>query len=167
MKYPACNRRAALVATTSDPRCRSFSGCAAARAAAAGTLETGWKGRLRKMFGGAETSQGGVLAKNFTSAYFALERRPGRAPGGVMAARGGGKPAAVEASRYLGVGLTWALSTLLFLWLGTLVDGWLGTRPWLTLLGAFVGASAGFYYMYYHLVVRPRQSHDDAGEGRP
>ena len=36
-------------------------------------------------------------------------------------------------------------------------SSWLGSEPWLTLVGAFVGASAGFYYMYHHLVVVPRQ----------
>ena len=61
-------------------------------------------------------------------------------------------PPQVEISRYLGYGLTWALSTLLFLYLGTLADKWLGTRPALTLVGAFVGAAAGFYYMYRNLV---------------
>lgn len=60
-------------------------------------------------------------------------------------------------SQYLGHGLTWAASTLLFLWLGTKADGWLGTEPWLALVGAFVGAGAGFYHMYYHLVVVPRE----------
>jgi F0F1-type ATP synthase assembly protein I len=44
--------------------------------------------------------------------------------------------------------MTWALSTALFLWLGTLADGWLGSEPWFTLIGAFVGAAAGFYYLY-------------------
>lgn len=64
---------------------------------------------------------------------------------------------AAEGSRYVGVGLTWALSTLLFLWLGTRADAWLGTEPALTLIGAFVGAGAGFYYMIHHLVVEPRR----------
>lgn len=73
-------------------------------------------------------------------------------------------PAQVEVSRYLGYGLTWALSTLLFLYLGTLGDEWLGTKPALTLIGAFVGAAAGFYYMYRHLVEAPKQKKDDAGE---
>lgn len=62
-----------------------------------------------------------------------------------------------EASRYLGVGMTWALSTALFLWLGTLLDGRWNTEPIFTLLGAFVGAAAGFYYMYHHLVTMPQQ----------
>lgn len=65
--------------------------------------------------------------------------------------------ASAQASKSIGVGLTSALSTLLFLYLGTRADAWLGTTPWLTLAGAFVGAGAGFYYMYYHLVIEPRQ----------
>lgn len=48
--------------------------------------------------------------------------------------------------------MTWALSTLLFLFLGTKADAWLNTKPAFTLIGAFVGAGAGFYHMYYHLV---------------
>lgn len=72
------------------------------------------------------------------------ERGPGR----------GGKQ--LDVADYLGHGLTWAASTLLFLWLGTVADDWLGTEPWLTLLGAFVGAGAGFYHMYHHLVIVPR-----------
>lgn len=54
---------------------------------------------------------------------------------------------AADLGRYLGAGLTWTISTLLFLWVGVEVDAWLGTRPWATLLGAFVGAAAGLYWM--------------------
>ena len=71
-----------------------------------------------------------------------------------------------SASQYLGHGLTWAASTLLFLWLGTRADAWLGTEPWLSLLGAFVGAGAGFYHMYHHLVVVPRER-DASKRGGP
>lgn len=66
-------------------------------------------------------------------------------------------PPMVEAGRYLGHGLTWALSTALFLFLGWLLDRWLGTMPLFLILGAFVGAAAGFYNLYYHLVVEPRE----------
>jgi hypothetical protein len=75
-----------------------------------------------------------------------------------------GKPGAkgptglAAAGPYLGLGLTWALSTLLFLWLGSKADAWLGTEPWLTLIGAFTGASAGFYYMYRHLMMDAERS---------
>jgi predicted membrane protein len=61
-------------------------------------------------------------------------------------------PPNVEIARALSSGLTWALSTALFLYLGSLVDGWLETGPVFTLIGAFVGAAAGFYYLYSQLM---------------
>lgn len=64
---------------------------------------------------------------------------------------------AAQAGRYLGTGMAWALSTGLFLWLGSLIDGRWKTEPIFTLLGALVGAAAGFYYMYYHLVSLPQR----------
>jgi hypothetical protein len=59
------------------------------------------------------------------------------------------------AGQYAGYGFTWALSTLLFLLAGWWVDGKVGTTPFLTILGAFVGAGAGFYSLYHHIVVEP------------
>jgi F0F1-type ATP synthase assembly protein I len=58
----------------------------------------------------------------------------------------------VDVARAMSLGLTWALSTALFLYLGMLVDGWLDTKPVFTLVGAFVGAAAGFYYLYSQLM---------------
>ncbi len=49
-----------------------------------------------------------------------------------------------EVGRYTGFGLAWALSVLLFLLIGYWLDGKLGTLPWLTVAGAFVGAAGGF-----------------------
>jgi F0F1-type ATP synthase assembly protein I len=73
----------------------------------------------------------------------------------------------VEVGRYLGLGLTWALSTLLFLYLGSRADAWLHTKPYLTVLGAFLGAGAGFYSMIYNLMVVPRRRKEAAErEGR-
>jgi len=66
-------------------------------------------------------------------------------------------PLGQAVGQYLGYGLQWALATALFLFLGWLADGWLGTKPLLTIVGAFVGAGAGFYSLYYHLVVEPRR----------
>jgi F0F1-type ATP synthase assembly protein I len=69
-----------------------------------------------------------------------------------------------------------AVATLVFLWLGTVADRWLGTRPAFTLVGAFVGAAAGFYHMIHHLIVVPKRRVEaerrktreaDGGEGRP
>lgn len=68
-------------------------------------------------------------------------------------------PSLVQAAgQYLGYGLQWAVATVLFLFLGWLLDGWVGTKPLFTILGAFVGAGAGFYSLYYHMVVQPRRS---------
>jgi F0F1-type ATP synthase assembly protein I len=65
---------------------------------------------------------------------------------------------------YLGHGLTLAASTLLFLWLGTKADEWLNTEPWLALLGAFVGAAAGFYHMVQQLIVVPQERDGERNE---
>ena len=73
-------------------------------------------------------------------------KEPGRAP---------------EVSKYMGAGLTLALSTALFSYLGLWADRRWGTEPVLTLIGAFVGAGAGFYYMYYHLVIEPQRRRED------
>ena len=64
-------------------------------------------------------------------------------------------------SQFLGHGLAFALSTLLFLMAGYWADRRLGTGGFLTVVGAFVGASAGFYSMYYHIVIEPRKKADN------
>lgn len=68
-----------------------------------------------------------------------------------------------EVGRYAGHGLTIALSTALFAWLGDWLDGRLGTRPLFVLLGMCVGFGAGFYSMYRQLVP-PRGEDGPAGE---
>jgi positive regulator of sigma E activity len=62
--------------------------------------------------------------------------------------------------QFLGHGLTWALSVLLFLAVGAWLDTKLGTSPFLLILGAFVGGGAGFYSLYYHIVIEPRNRED-------
>ena len=54
-------------------------------------------------------------------------------------------------------GITIAASIVLFLWLGDLLDKRIGTSPLFALLGMFTGAAGGFYRLYLHLVVIPRQ----------
>ncbi|MFQ5704330.1 MAG: AtpZ/AtpI family protein [Gemmatimonadales bacterium] len=46
---------------------------------------------------------------------------------------------------YVGVGFQFVGAILLFLYLGWKADGWLGIKPVLTILGAFLGAALGFY----------------------
>lgn len=67
----------------------------------------------------------------------------------------------------LGHGITIAVAIGLFLWLGDLADAALGTSPVLALLGMFLGAAAGFYRLYVHMVVLPRQEGLDAGDEEP
>lgn len=64
---------------------------------------------------------------------------------------------APRAGDLAGVGLGFAASVALFLFLGMWADGKLGTSPWLLILGAFIGGTAGFWSMYRRLVVEPRQ----------
>lgn len=64
-------------------------------------------------------------------------------------------------AQYMGYGLSWALSVLLFLGIGGWLDSKLGTSPILLILGAFVGGAAGFYSLYYHVVIEPRNREDD------
>lgn len=61
------------------------------------------------------------------------------------------------AAEGLAHGITIAASIVLFLWLGDLLDGRLGTSPLFAFLGLFFGAGASFYRMYVHLVVLPRE----------
>jgi len=76
-----------------------------------------------------------------------------------------GQGRAPAASEYLSVGLTSALSTALFAYGGLWADRRWETEPVLTLLGALVGAGAGFYHMYHHLVVVPRDRQREKRDG--
>lgn len=78
--------------------------------------------------GGAERPQGG-------------RRRPQSGPTGADVA---------------GVGLQFAASILVFLFLGKWLDGKLGTEPWLMVIGVFLGAAGGFYSMYRKLLAPTR-----------
>lgn len=46
------------------------------------------------------------------------------------------------------VGLSFVLALVMGFGGGYLLDGWLGTSPWLTLLGFFVGVAAGVLNVY-------------------
>ena len=58
----------------------------------------------------------------------------------------------VQVARYSGLGLQLAGSLLLFMLGGSWLDKRLGTSPVLTLIGALVGATAGFYSLYRNLM---------------
>ncbi len=55
----------------------------------------------------------------------------------------------------LGLGLNVVASAFLFGLLGRWVGSKVGGQEYLTLLGGFIGAAAGFYSLYMHLTTRP------------
>ena len=60
---------------------------------------------------------------------------------------GGGGGAALA-----GAGIQFAISILLFLYVGQWLDRRLGWAPWGTLVGVFIGAAAGFTSIYRRLM---------------
>ena len=84
---------------------------------------------------------------------------PGAGPGG--APPGKGQPEeGFSVSEFAGVGIQFAVSILLFLYVGQWLDRKLGTQPWLLIVGVFLGAGLGFYSMYKKLMAA--QARDEA-----
>lgn len=67
---------------------------------------------------------------------------------------------------YAGLGLQFAVSILLFLYVGQWVDGRLGTEPWFMIAGVFTGAGASFYSMYRKLMAIQERDEREARERR-
>lgn len=85
----------------------------------------------------------------------ARDLKDSRAKGGFLDRKG--SFASGPAAQFMGLGLQFVLSLLLFLYLGQWVDGKLGTAPWFMILGVFTGASAAFYSMYTKLKILERK----------
>ena len=66
----------------------------------------------------------------------------------------------------MGVGITLVGSTVLFLYLGSWLDARWGSKPALTVVGAFVGAVVGFYNLYRQLVSDSRRADREQETGR-
>ena len=47
---------------------------------------------------------------------------------------------------YLNVGYVWAASVIIFTIIGIKLDKTFNAKPWLTLVGALIGISGGFYH---------------------
>jgi F0F1-type ATP synthase assembly protein I len=60
-----------------------------------------------------------------------------------------------RAGPYMGIGTMFAASLLLLTWAGYKADGWLGTKPWLSLGGALLGLIVGFYNFFAVVLWRP------------
>ena len=70
-----------------------------------------------------------------------------------------------EMGRYAHLGFQLALSIGLFLFGGWWLDGKVGTTPLFTIVGAMVGAAAGFYSIVHQLMGALRKK--APGAGRP
>lgn len=55
------------------------------------------------------------------------------------------------AAEYMGVGLQFVVTLLLFLFAGQWLDEKLGTRPWLLMLGVFLGFVLSLYSIFQRL----------------
>lgn len=64
----------------------------------------------------------------------------------------------------LGLGLNIVVAAFVIGFLGNWVGKRVGAEDALTLLGGFIGAAAGFYSLYVHMVIRPREEQEKKSE---
>lgn len=77
-----------------------------------------------------------------------------------LAQHSGGIGSLGAAGKYAGIGMQFALSILLFLYLGQWVDRKLGTK-YFVLLGALLGFGAAFYSIYRSLMADQRREEEE------
>lgn len=77
-----------------------------------------------------------------------------------LAQHSGGIGSLGAAGKYAGMGLQFALSILLFLYLGQWVDRRVGTHGIFALVGAFLGFGAAFYTIYRSLMADQRREEE-------
>ena len=68
----------------------------------------------------------------------AMETPPGKGPTGPS----------VKGAQFIGLGFEMVVPIVLLMYVGYRFDAWLGSRPWLFLLGALLGIAVGFYVMF-------------------
>jgi F0F1-type ATP synthase assembly protein I len=88
-----------------------------------------------------------------------MSGEPSGGPTNVPPGKKGGDEG-TSVSEFAGVGIQFAVSILVFLYLGQWLDRKLGTAPWLLIIGVFLGAGASFYSMYRKLMAA--QARDEA-----
>jgi F0F1-type ATP synthase assembly protein I len=62
---------------------------------------------------------------------------------------------------FAGLGIQFAASIVLFLFVGQALDKRLGTNGLFTILGMFVGAGGAFYYMYRKITAAQKQDDEE------
>lgn len=91
-------------------------------------------------------------------------RRNDEDPLGRLAQHSGAYGSLGAAGKYAGMGLQFALSILLFLYLGQWLDRRVGTNGIFALVGAFLGFGAAFYSIYRSLMAD--QKREEEAEAR-
>lgn len=76
----------------------------------------------------------------------------GPTAGGRPTGRDPSKPPSPSGAQYAGAGLQFALTIVIFTFLGIWLDNRLHSSPWFVLICVFVGAAAGFYSIYRALM---------------
>ncbi|MEE8411618.1 MAG: AtpZ/AtpI family protein, partial [Acidobacteriota bacterium] len=51
-------------------------------------------------------------------------------------------------AQFIGMGFEMVVPIVLLMYVGYRLDAWLGSRPWLFVLGALLGIAVGFYVMF-------------------
>jgi ATP synthase protein I len=74
----------------------------------------------------------------------------------------GERPPWTEMADVAQVGLTLVVATVIGLGAGYLLDRWLGTKPWITLVGLGFGIAAGFLNLF-RAVKKLQQDGNDRG----
>jgi len=68
----------------------------------------------------------------------AMEKPPEKSPGGPT----------IQGAQFIGLGIEMVVPIVLLMYVGYRLDAWLGSKPWLFLLGALLGIAVGFYGMF-------------------
>ena len=61
--------------------------------------------------------------------------------------KGPGRPT-LKGTEFIGLGIEMVVPIVLLMYVGYRLDKWLGSKPWMFLLGAFLGIAVGFYGMF-------------------
>ncbi|MCY4573665.1 MAG: AtpZ/AtpI family protein [Gemmatimonadetes bacterium] len=69
-----------------------------------------------------------------------------------------------EAGRFVGFGISWLLTMLLFAWGGLALDRRIGTTPVLLILGILLGFAGGFCALYLRAVAEPADQRPGKGK---
>jgi ATP synthase protein I len=86
--------------------------------------------------------------------------------GGAGGKRAGEGTTGVSGTEFAGIGIQFAASILIFVFLGVWLDRRLGTSPWLLIFCVFVGAAGGFFSMYRKMTAAQRGDSDHNTERR-